>query len=476
MAIAFVACSANDRPNTTAPDAMAEASGVGDSADRSATPDAILPDGPDDTGALSNDVTSGPPPDAGAIEGSVNADAGAIEGGVDAQTPFVMAPHPDWPQLPLMSMPGTTLMPMKLVSIGVQGDPLADMLFAFGDALVKSAWWTTIGQDYGVGPTAMTNAHVTGPSIPPNMTRTDPQNPGSNDMSGYIQSLIRSGAAPARDDNAMYLLYLPPGIAAYDKSGASNTYCQFYGGYHGASVYVEADGGMTNSAVIWGFVQRCAPSASASDLDTLTLAASHEIAEAATDTLPGYGWTFAAAIPQMPPPPPWTSTPFLALGGENGDMCEGTQWTEGAYKYQRIWSNSAAAHPGDPCLPAWSNVPYVNASVPKSWYSVAAGSQVQIPVTGFSDRPTADWLVYPIKTQGNDSGSKLTATITASTSVQTSSGTTATTNNGRMATLAVSAASGTPSGTWTLIEVTSQPQTPNGGDKVHFWLLGVYVP
>jgi hypothetical protein len=101
---------------------------------------------------------------------------------------------------------------------------------------------------------------------------------------------------------------------------------------------------------------------------------------------------------------------------------------------------------------------------------------VQIPVTGFSDRATADWYLYPVKMLGNDSGSRLTSQITSSTTVQTSRGATATTNNGRNATLTVSAASGTPSGTWTLIEVTSQPQSPNGGDRSHVWLLGVYVP
>jgi hypothetical protein len=460
VALALVACGGEGSragAASTAPDSSVSSDDAGFVGDASLTEGSTVADATSDVGS----------PDSGN-------DTGAD---TDAQSSFVMASHPPWPQIPLMSNPGATFQTMKLVSIVVQGDPLANMLFGFGDALVKSAWWTTVGKDYSLGPTAMTNVHVTGPPIPQNTTRADPKNPGSADMANYIQNLINTNVAPARDDNAMYLLYLPPGIAAFDdKSSTSNTYCQFYGGYHGAQPYVAADGGATNNVFIWGYAQRCGPTASPSDLDTLTLAASHEIAEAATDALPGYGWTFLAAIPTTPPPAPWTKSPWVPLGGEVGDLCESTQWTEGTYKYQRIWSNTAAGGPDDPCVPAYSNVPYVNASAPQTWYSVSAGASVQIPVTGFSDRATADWYLYPVKMLGNDSGSRLTSQITSSTTVQTSRGATATTNNGRNATLTVSAASGTPSGTWTLIEVTSQPQSPNGGDPSHFWLLGVYVP
>jgi hypothetical protein len=369
---------------------------------------------------------------------------------------------------------GTTLKPIQLVSIVVQGETLSSALFGFGDALVASTWWTAVGKDYSLGAAAMPTVHVTGPAIPHNTTRADPQNPGESDMVSYIQQLIASNTAPAPHANTLYMLYLPPGIVAYDEpTGTSNTNCQLYGGYHSAfnATANLFDGSV--SGVSWAFAQRCGQGQVLSEQDTLTVTASHEIIESATDAIPGYGWGMVGpVITSMP----WTQSPYAALGGEVGDLCADTLWSDGTYAYQRVWSNTAAMGKGDPCLPAYPNLPYFNTSAPQGWYSVTAGASVNVPLAGFSDRATADWYVYAAVGAGNDTANDMTGGITSSTTAQTTMGTTATTNNGRTATLTINAAAGTASGTWILVEVVSQPEVANGGDPSHFWPVGIYVP
>lgn len=430
-------------------------------------PDAIADVGTSTADRAPNvDAAEAGPPDV--APGEVDAGSDAPGGGS-----FMPAEHPAWPQVPLMAQ-GSVLRPMRLVPIVVQGETLSSALFGFADALVSSSWWAAVGSDYRLGAPVPSAVHVTGGAIPQSSGRADPQNPGRADMESYIENLIQANTAPTPDDHTLYILFLPAGVVAYDEaSGTSNANCQLYTGYHSAfETFMAADGGVRG--VAWGFAQRCGATQGVSDQDRLTLTASHEIIEAATDPLPGYGWSQEGPGPATPPP--WTQSPYAVLGGEVADLCTGTQISEGGYLFSRVWSNTAAMGQGDPCVPALAGVVYVNASAPQPWYKVAAGASVQIPLTGFSEAPAQDWLLYASVGAGNDAAGRLQATISAATSVTTTLGPTATTNNGRGATLAVNAAAGTPSGTWSLIEVTSQPMAAGGGDPIHFWPVGVYVP
>jgi hypothetical protein len=465
IALAAAACGGGDNASSGgqgAPEAggVDAPSGDDSAAQHESGADGSTPDAtsPGDAG------TDGPRLDAAVVDGG--SDSGGLDAaGFDAGTL-------SWPRVTSPSPP-TVLAPLKLVSIVVQGEPLAAHLFAFGDALVTSSWYSSFATEYGLGmPTAQT-VHVTGPAIPPNTSRADPMNPGEYDMAGYIQSLIAMQMAPAPDAHTMYMLYLPPGIVAYDDmTQMSNTGCLLYGGYHTAyPTFGLPDAGL-QSSVPWGFVQRCGANQVLTDPDWLTVAASHEIVEAATDPLPPTGWNLGLVDPVMP----WTHSVFAALGGEVGDLCVQTNWSDGTFMYQRVWSNAAAKRGVDPCVPAYPNVPYVNVIGPQGWTKVSAGGSVQIPLTGYSDRPAPDWFVYDAIGPNADPGMHLTATVTAATEVHTSAGLTATTNVGRAATLTVTAASGTASGTWAVVEVVSQPEVPNGGDTFHIWPVGVYVP
>ena len=222
---------------------------------------------------------------------------------------------------------------MKLYTVVAANDALAAQLFAFSDAMVASSWWQKVGADYGVG--TATSTHITGPAITSNMS--------SSDMTGYINDAAFSAGAPLPDASTFYLLYLPSGIDVLESSlNLPNTNCAFFSGYHDNYDLIAG----------WGWVQRC-PSG-LSELDELTVSASHEVMEGATDsTFDGY------TLGTPPASAPWNANVWLSTVSsgnvEVADVAKGTLYSEGGYTYQRIWSITAAAAGGDPNLPALSN-------------------------------------------------------------------------------------------------------------------------
>jgi hypothetical protein len=352
--------------------------------------------------------------------------------------PFSPAPHAPFPSI--VDTGGGQLASLRLVSIVTAGDPLHDAIFAFGDALVQSQWLNDVAQAYGLAP-AGTSVHVDGPSLDGDLT--------VDDMKSYVRQAAGSQFA---DPRAVYLLYLPPGATVVAGEGA-NCGCYALGGAHTA---------LDEQGNALAYVQRC----SLSDNDAVTRLASHEVAEAMTDTGNGF------RLDQ--PSPPWSGTPWASLqsgGMEVGDLCSGTFVTEGSWTYQRVWSNSAATAGGDPCVPPLST-PYFSTSAAPDWVPVAAGATVGIAVTGWSTGPREDWYVYPLLSYP-PSGA-FSAQITTA-SQQTLEGVVYTSvNNGGTATLSVTVAPGTPSGTWSVVRLVSR--SADEVDGTHFWPVGVYVP
>ena len=424
-----------------------------------------------DASAAGTDGSGGGTPEAGAGDGASAGDAGGHVGtdgggGVDANgaahdasstgdgssAGFVVAPHPAWPQVgPNQSV---VLQPMKLVAVVSSGDPLASDFFAFTDALAASQWWKTVTSEYGVG-TVSATAHVTGPAI-----TTSPDDAA---MDSYVQQAISGMPSAAPNGKTLYMLFLPPGIAGIDPQSGLNTGCQFYAGYH----VPYGTGGDSR-----GVVQRCPlQPGGPTELQDATITASHEIIEAATDPASGTGWNMG----DPSAPQPWTHSPWIAgLQGEVGDLCTGTEWTEGSYTYQRVWSNAAAAGGGDPCKPAYVGLPYYNTSAAQGWYTIAAGGTVDIQLTGFSTATTTDWSVY--MTVLSSSASGFDGTILSPTTVSQQGTTFEMTNNGRTSTLKASAPAGAPSGSWAVYGIESVPQAGVAGDPQHLWTVGVHVP
>jgi hypothetical protein len=272
-------------------------------------------------------------------------------------------------------------------------------------------------------------------------------------MKSYITSAISGNTAAQPDGNTMYIIYLPPGIDDIDDSGrGTNTNCSLgYGGYH----QPYGSGGDA-----WGFSRVCPIAGTGlSELQTRTVAASHEIIESATDPHPGNGYTFGQ---QNFNGNVWQA---LAGGGEVGDLCNQETIFEGGYTYTRVWSNSAAQSKADPCAPAITG--YFNAApsqpTANGWYAMS-GTTLSIPITGFSTDPVSNWYLAAQPVEGQTT--KFSATVTSATKL----GTAPALNNGLTATLNVTATGG--SGSYTVLYLASESTS---GNPVHLFPIGVYV-
>jgi hypothetical protein len=377
---------------------------------------------------------------------------------------FAPAAHRPWPQL--QPNTGRTLSPMTLVTIVAANDTLASGLFAFGDAAIASSWWKQAGSEYGVGPAAR-SVHVNAPAITASMKTAD--------VVQYIADAIGDAGAPAPDGKTLYLVYMPKGTGVTDVPAS-------FAGFHNA--YPGGEAGVGDGFAV---VTRVAPGYGETELDELTLVASHEIMEAATD--PGIdSW-------KLPDPPnyPWQGTVWSSIqayGIECGDLCEGTRIHEpldGGYEYQRIWSNAAARDGGDPCVPPIA-LPYENVSVPKDWYKVASGQSVAIPMTGWSTAPTGNWLVAAYNAYSTTAFAKVDygagVTIATDLGVGTRKNCYAfqAMNNGTNGILTVTAPAAAGAGDYIVVILQSFREgpgnciTPAADDYDHEWPVGVYVP
>ena len=145
------------------------------------------------------------------------------------------------------------------------------------------------------------------------------------------------------------------------------TSCTGFGGYHNAMVV----NGVTFAYAIMPECPVAAGGHHGRALQYVTLAASHELAEAATDPFSvrarGRPSSATTSTSTTPRPTPGTTV----VGGEVGDMCFddlGLGQDEdgrGGFTVQRIWSNAAAAAEQRPCVPALSR-PYFNVA-PEQW-------------------------------------------------------------------------------------------------------------
>jgi hypothetical protein len=374
-------------------------------------------------------------------------DPGATEGGkkdagVDAG-PFTMASHPPYPQLPKL---GTAVISnMRLVTVTVPGDPLAAGYNAFGDFLVQSTWLKALASEYGLG-TTFTNTNVSGDA-----TIGSGGSVTADGMKTYIADAI-AGKGLAANDHTIYMLYLPEGVGE-----STDPTCQQFGGYHDAFNGTTIDG--------WAFAQHC-QTPGLSKLQWMTSAASHEIIEAATDSVPGTGWSFPTTST------PWTQTAWALLLSEVADLCVNTQTIDSGNVMTRVWSNAGAKTQGDPCGPPLKD-PFYNASVPKDWYPITSGGTVTIPITGYSTARVEDWALQASVVKSTETG--WTGTVSSPTTIKAGGQTVATINNGRAATLTVTAPV-VAKGSYASVYIASQSLTTALGDPYHLWPVGVYVP
>ena len=227
-----------------------------------------------------------------------------------------------------------------------------------------------------------------------------------------IQSWVNAGLVPAPSPDALYVLYFPPGTSiTMGTDGSCTTFC----GYHSTIQTTSGSGGLIRYIIIphpdcggcqfEGTVQ-----------DSVTVVASHEMSEAATDPDVGLATSLG-------PPLGW----YDNTNGEIGDICAGDpNATLAGYRVQTEWSNKdnkcEASRAGTTPSPDFS----VTVAPPSQ--TVTAGNSttytvVATPANGFSG--SISWSVsgLPSGAKGSFSGSGNSQTLSVAAGTSTASGT-----------------------------------------------------
>jgi len=279
----------------------------------------------------------------------------------------------------------------KVMPILYENDPNRADVEAFVPNYAQSTAWGVHTAEYGVGAlTVATVRHIPG-SAPATITDAA--------VTAMLQQNL-GGTSPAwgaPDPSTVYAFFFPKGTIVNDGSGGKS--CTDYDGYH-SSVAIG------NVTVPYAISVQCPgfDGMGITDLQQLTIVASHEIVEAVTDpidTNPGYA---QADNPHAV----WG----VITGGETGDMCafiDGFAWkpSDMNYSVQRMWSNAAAKAGHDPCVGGASSSYYqtvptlpdsvtINGPVQTKGLKVARGSSGTLTLTVYADTPSAGPFVVTI--------------------------------------------------------------------------------
>lgn len=337
----------------------------------------------DDAGA---DGEGGATDDA-AVDGGANDAANEPEAD-DPLDPNYPAAHNPLPQVDYNG--GHILLAPKVVTITFEGDPLESRLQQFGDVITTTPWWEAVSKEY------CTNAGCIGPGssgghvvLPASTTTsyTDSVMPNAaSTVKDLIKANVADGTFPAPEADTLYVVYFPAGVSvslsAPGQGTSQSCVSGGFGGYH-QDLAVVPPGATQSVKVAYAIVPRCGNKEA-----TTTVAASHEIVEAATD-------------PATSGSPAWymTSSPWAVLGGEVADLCVDVTggndtYQESGFTVQRSWSNMAAAASHDPCVPTPASDVYFGSAPVADQLQMAIGDTQTVEVDGFSDGPMpADWSV-----------------------------------------------------------------------------------
>lgn len=380
--------------------------------------------------------------------GTLAQDAGPSDSG------FVTAAHLPWPSL--RSDGGPVLATARVVSIVASNGVNAASYFAFADGVPSSQWWHSFYTEYGVG-IADTHFHLTGAPITQNMDISA--------LVSYVQATLSTvdGGIPL-DGTNVFLVYLPPGSKLIPSA------C----GYHTPYPSPTTSLGDSLAAVADDCAQLLPTE---TDVQRVTQAASHELAESVTDPLLD-AWL-------LPPASSFrglSAWQLLSDGAavEVGDLCEGHLWVDAnGTEYQRIFSVRAAALGGDPCVPA-TGEPYFESSPAMDLYGGFPGTTVSIPVTGWSTDATAPWSTNVSLVAGTGVFSSGATGLASFSGASAESCRLPLMQNGATATLNVTIPADAGFDDWGLFLLYSARLTtacvPAGQpDAFHFWPVGVYV-
>lgn len=339
---------------------------------------------------------------------------------VDAAPVYVQGPHAPIPQIP--NQGGGVFAHVKLITINFADDPHEAELSRFGDWVVTSNWWHSVGSEYGVGPGTHQHVHLTAKA---------PAHVGNSGPTDFITAKLADGTLPSGAEY-LYMVFYPPQTVvdlAIPCAGFKDMNSQAY--------HEAMDGPPSYSYAV-------VPSCSKESIARIEIGAAHELIEAATDPVPSSPtYQFPETSPQFPATSAWV--------GEVADQCDGP-YSEAGFYAPTSWSNAAVAAGTDPCVPAPLG-PFFDASMTPDTITVAAGGSVEFEVEGWSTAPVDDWQVRAESYPGFPYG------FTAQVSLDV-----ATLNNNRRAKLTATAPPGASTGDVSTIYLVSQ-----NGQISHYW-------
>jgi hypothetical protein len=333
---------------------------------------AATPDGGDTTGDGTSDDAGVEVTDAGAKDSGAKKDAGQSQA----------APIEPIPEVTYNG--GNVLDAVQIVTVTFDGDAQRTTLENFGSTITTTPWWDAVTNGYcdargkciGHG-SSIGNVHL--PSTAAGASYDDTSQSATSGLKTFIDGYITNKTLPAPTANTLYMIYFPS-TTTVTLDGAQS--CMQFGGYHNAAT--ASSNGVTYAYAI---MPRCS-----SDIGELTLSASHELIEAATDP-------FISSNPSNPYSGygSMSSAWDVLAGGEVGDRCfnmladpQESEYTESGFTVQRSFSNVAAKGSHDPCVPAPSPTtqPYFNIA-PRGGdvINLAVGAKTTIEVDAFSDAP-----------------------------------------------------------------------------------------
>ena len=311
---------------------------------------------------------------------------------------FATASHAPLPAMP-QNGGQQPLSKVNFVTVSFSDTPDDGDIKTFGDWIVTSSYWLTVGKDYGVG--AGTHQHV-------KLSDPTPDTLIDKDFSSYVDQKVASGVLPSAPQS-VYSFFLSSATTVTTVANA--------GGWHNRT------GGGHDYAVI---LPGCS-SAAADIMAQYAFVAAHELSEAATDPSPTSGYNFGFGESEV------------------ADLCDGASMQD-SYVLPTIWSNSSAAKGGDPCVPA-AGTPYVDVDPSPKSVSIPAtkGASVEVTLTGWSTARVGDWIVQA--TVSGQSAGSFTATLSPTA--------TDLLNNGETVKLTVTTDGSAAAGSTAVVEVTS---------------------
>lgn len=407
-------------------------------------------------------------PDAGGLDAARDQAApldagfdGAKDAPDDAPVDRWVAPLAPYQRMPLFDyLGGPLLTSVKVITVTFASDDASVVarMQALDDTVTGTAWWTATTSEYCelpngpcIGPGSPGGHYVLSEPAPASLVDTD-DGVGSSVVT-FLQTRITSGALPPPDAQTLYMVYFPAGTAITFDGEHS---CSAFGAYHYSATFSLPDGGTAEGA--YAIMPRC------SGEPFSTLAASHELIEAATDAHPGktLGWVMQD----------WAWTYY---GDEVGDVCDHpwsfdsmtVQTQDGGppFTVQRGWSNASALLGHDPCVVEPGDYPYFNAA-PESGAQIVhlgVGESTVIELQGFADGNVPDdWTL-----SAQDLGPRFGNPATLSFSFDTTS-----MNAGKTATLTVTLTK-KPSVAWVPYVIDSKGQV-GGKTYEHTWGADVW--